>query len=224
MNDLRRTKRELIEELQQLRGRVVELQLPDADPGARRVRELLDQIPAILWTSDLELRLTWWRGGGIRELGLDAEAQLGVNIYDFYGTTNPEHPAIHAHCAALEGEARNFEVEVEVEGAPRQLRAHVEPLRTGGEIIRGVIGVALDITERIRAEADREKLIGELRGALDEVKTLSGLIPICMHCKSMRDDKGYWQQVDTFVRTHSQAQLSHGICPQCVEKLLAEQA
>ena len=223
MDDLRRTKKDLVAELQQLRGRIVELQVPDADPGAQRVRELLDQIPAILWTTDLGLRLTWWRGGGIVVLGLDAEAQLGVSAYDFYGTTSPEHPAVHAHRAALEGEARNFEVEVEVEGSQRWLRAHVEPLRTGSGIVRGVIGVALDITERIRAEADREKLIGELRGALDEVKTLSGLIPICMHCKSMRDDQGYWQQVDTFVRTHSEAQLSHGICPTCVQALLAEQ-
>ncbi len=223
MDDERRPKEELIRELKALRYRLVELQLPDADPGAQAVRELLDQIPAILWTVDLDLRLTWWRGGGIEVLGLDEEAQLGTSVPDFYGTTNAEHPAVHAHRAALEGEARDFEVQVRLDGRARWLRGHIEPLRGSGDVIRGAIGVALDITERVRAEADRERLIGELREALEKVRTLSGLIPICVHCKSMRDDRGYWQQVDTFVRTHSEAEFSHGICPECVEKLLPSQ-
>lgn len=215
-----RSRRELLDELRFLRGRVVELQLPDADPGAQRVRELLDQIPAIVWATDLDLRLTWWRGGGINVLGLDAEAQLGVSVYDFFGTTHPEHPAVHAHRAAVQGEPRDYDLRVEVDGRERWLRAHIEPLRGPGDVIRGAIGAALDITERVRAEAERERLILELQRAAERVKTLSGLIPICSHCKSMRDDKGYWQQVDAFVRDHSDAELSHGICPDCMKKLI----
>jgi PAS domain S-box-containing protein len=220
VEDDRRSREELLDELRTLRARVVELQLPDSNVGAQQLRELLDQIPAIIWTTDLELLLTWWRGGGIRVLGLDVRARLGVSVYDFYDTTNPEHPAIHAHRAAVQGEARGYEVEEEIDGRERCLRAHVEPLRGGGDVIRGTIGVALDITERLRAEAEREHLIEELRHAADRVKTLSGLIPICAHCKSMRDDKGYWQQVDAFVRDHSDAELSHGICPECVKRLI----
>jgi hypothetical protein len=52
------------------------------------------------------------------------------------------------------------------------------------------------------------------------VKVLSGLIPICAHCNAVRDDDGYWQQLDAFMREHSDARLSHGICPDCVRKLL----
>jgi len=212
-----------MDELRVLRGRVVELQLPDADPGAQRVRLLLDQIPAILWTCDLEMRLTWWRGGGINVLGLDAEAQLGTSVSDFFGTTNPEHPAVHAHRAALQGEPRDYDLRVEVEGRERWLRAHIEPLRGAGDVIRGAIGAALDITERVRAEADRERLIAELQRSADRVRKLSGLIPICSHCKSMRNDKGYWQQVEAFVREQYDAELSHGICPECVRKLIPSQ-
>lgn len=58
-----------------------------------------------------------------------------------------------------------------------------------------------------------------LERALKEVKTLSGLIPICSNCKKIRDDEGYWQQVETYVRNHSTADFSHGICPECYEKL-----
>ena len=220
MADDGRTREELLEELRVLRSRVVELQLPDADPGHQRVRELLDQIPAILWTTDLELRLTWWRGGGINVLGLDAEAQLGVTVTDFFATTNPESSSVHAHRAAVQGEARDFDVKVEVDGRERWLRAHIEPLRGPGDVIRGCIGAALDITERVHAERERERLIAELRRAAERVKTLTGLIPICAHCKSIRDDQGYWQQVDAFVREHSNAELSHGICPECVKKLI----
>lgn len=217
MQDERRSKAELIREVRELRMRVAELEL-EHGPGTLRMRQLLERIPALMWIVDLDLRLTWWRGRGIEVLGLDAEAMLGVSVYDFFQTANPEHPSIHAHRAALEGEPRAFELQL----GDRWWGAHVEPLHGDGEIIRGAVGVALEITERVRAEQERERLIRDLQDALDDVKTLRGLIPICMHCKSMRDDQGYWQQVDTFVRTHSHAELSHGICPECAEKLMPE--
>ena len=72
---------------------------------------------------------------------------------------------------------------------------------------------------RIKAEKDKEKLISELQKALKEVKTLSGLIPICSSCKKIRDDKGFWNQLELYIREHSEAEFSHGICPDCVEKL-----
>lgn len=65
----------------------------------------------------------------------------------------------------------------------------------------------------------REKLIGELQQALDQVKTLSGLLPMCSSCKKIRDDKGYWNQVEVYICEHSEAMVSHGICPECAQKL-----
>ena len=76
-----------------------------------------------------------------------------------------------------------------------------------------------DITERMRAEAEREKLIQELQRAISEVKTLSGLLPICASCKRVRDDGGYWNQIESYIRTRSGVQFSHGLCPECIEKL-----
>lgn len=70
--------------------------------------------------------------------------------------------------------------------------------------------------ERKAAEVDRERLIGELKQALAEVKTLSGLIPICARCKKVRDDRGFWSQVEAYVQRHSRATFSHGLCPDCV--------
>lgn len=62
-------------------------------------------------------------------------------------------------------------------------------------------------------------MIAELRKALAEVKQISGLLPICSSCKNIRDDKGYWQKVESYISDRSQAQFSHGLCPDCVEKL-----
>jgi DNA-binding response OmpR family regulator len=79
-----------------------------------------------------------------------------------------------------------------------------------------------DIIERKRAEAERDQLIQELRGALANVKSLSGLLPICAGCKKIRDDKGYWSQVESYVQKHSEAKFSHGMCPDCLKKWYPE--
>lgn len=76
-----------------------------------------------------------------------------------------------------------------------------------------------DITERNLAAAERERLISELQKALAEVKTLRGFIPICSNCKKIRDDEGYWQMVEQYIQKRSDAQFSHGICPECAHEL-----
>ncbi len=77
---------------------------------------------------------------------------------------------------------------------------------------------AKDISERKRAEEQREQLIRELREALGNVKELSGLLPICASCKKIRDDKGYWNQIEAYISKRSKAAFSHGLCPECVHK------
>ena len=70
--------------------------------------------------------------------------------------------------------------------------------------------------------ARRRALIQELQLALGEIKTLSGLLPICASCKKIRDDKGYWNQIEVFIRDHSDAEFSHGMCPDCITQLYPE--
>jgi len=84
------------------------------------------------------------------------------------------------------------------------------------------VAIRTEITERKKAEEDRERLIQELTGALAEVKTLSGLLPICASCKQVRDDKGYWNQIETYVSKHTAAKFSHGSCPSCTVKYYEE--
>jgi PAS domain S-box-containing protein len=92
------------------------------------------------------------------------------------------------------------------------------PLHTpSGKVL--LAGTAVDITERRRMEEEREKMVLELQGALAKVKTLSGLLPICASCKKIRNDKGYWNQIEGYIMEHSEATFSHGICPDCAQKL-----
>ena len=73
-----------------------------------------------------------------------------------------------------------------------------------------------EIQKRIRAEAERDRVIAELTQALAEVKTLRGLLPICANCKKIRDDNGFWNQLEIYLSNHTEVEFSHGLCPECV--------
>jgi PAS domain S-box-containing protein len=79
-----------------------------------------------------------------------------------------------------------------------------------------------DISERAAAEKERELLIRQLRSALAKVRTLSGLLPICAACRKIRDEQGFWQSLETYIRNHTEAEFSHGICPECRKHLYPE--
>ncbi len=74
----------------------------------------------------------------------------------------------------------------------------------------------------IRAERERDRLIEELRKVISEIKTLRTLLPICSSCKKIRNDEGYWQQIEAYISEHSHTKFSHGICPECLQKLYGD--
>ena len=97
--------------------------------------------------------------------------------------------------------------------------AVISPITDELGITTNFLAVKEDITERKQFEAEREKLITDLQTALADIKTLGGLIPICSSCKKIRDDKGYWNILEAYLMKHSDAQFTHGICPDCMAKL-----
>ncbi len=76
-----------------------------------------------------------------------------------------------------------------------------------------------ELTARVNTHIRLQKTISELERALNEIKTLKGMLPICSSCKKIRDDKGYWNQIETYIVAHSEAEFTHGICPECAKKL-----
>ena len=85
-----------------------------------------------------------------------------------------------------------------------------------------LFGVSMDITDRKKAEEQRERLVKELQAALTQVKQLRGMLPICANCKKIRDDGGYWNQIESYFKSHADVEFSHGLCPDCVEELYPE--
>jgi len=100
-----------------------------------------------------------------------------------------------------------------------EARGMPTPLVDGGMLWDGFL---LDVTERKQMEEERKILILKLQETLKEVKQLSGLLPICSHCKQIRDDNGYWNQIEGYISANSEAFFSHSICPDCAKKLYPE--
>jgi uncharacterized PurR-regulated membrane protein YhhQ (DUF165 family) len=104
-------------------------------------------------------------------------------------------------------------------GVEIQNRPILAILKQVAEIERELTLAQQEIERRKQAEKERDQVIKDLKKALSEVKTLRGFLPICANCKKIRDDQGYWNQIEAYLKKHSDAEFSHGICPDCVKKL-----
>ena len=115
------------------------------------------------------------------------------------------------------GETAVYEIQtVRPDYARRYLLATVSPLVSNDNGFGGSIGIFRDITDRKLAEREREKLIEEMKTALENVNTLDGLLAICAHCKKIRDGEGTWNQLEKYLTEHTDVKFTHGLCPDCV--------
>ncbi len=139
----------------------------------------------------------------------------------------PARPALGALGEKLAqiGGSSDARVEITLPGeGPRSLDLRASPLVDRLRKPAGRLLLIRDVTEGRKIEREREKLIGELREALADIRTLRGLLPICASCKKIRDDGGYWQNLEQYVTDHSEAQFSHSLCPDCMRKLYPDYA
>jgi len=95
----------------------------------------------------------------------------------------------------------------------------VSAIRDEDGALRYYLSMVIDITEQKHSEAERNKLIAEIQDAFSKVRRLSGLLPVCSSCKRIRDDSGYWKQLELYIQDNSEAEISHGICPECTKRL-----
>ncbi|MGC8660314.1 MAG: PAS domain-containing protein [Desulfomonilaceae bacterium] len=153
-------------------------------------------------------------------LGIGQDACVGQLCYRVvHGSDKP--PKFCPHALLLEDSGEHF-VEVCEQRLGGYFLVSVSPIPDSDGKPLGCVHIARDIGERKREAEEKDRLIRELQRALAEVKKLSGLIPICASCKKIRNDKGYWQQVDEYVSANSDAQFTHSICPDCSRRLYPE--
>lgn len=151
------------------------------------------------------------------------EEVIGRRIFDIFPHEEAEKRMTVVRRAFATGETIVFDVRVPMaREEDRYFITSVKPLKDATGKVCSVVCISKDITDRKRIERDREQLIQELTAALAKVKTLSGLLPICASCKKIRDDRGYWTQIECYIRDHSMADFSHGLCPDCVDGLYPE--
>lgn len=98
----------------------------------------------------------------------------------------------------------------------------ISPIRDHTGRIIGASKIARDITAEREAMLAQNALIERLQNALAEIKTLRGLLPVCMHCKKIRDDHGFWQQMEAYFHAHTNVEFSHGLCPECLDQHYAD--
>ena len=188
-----------------------------------RFRALIENSSDAVVLTDSKGILMYCTPSLVRLLGYTEEESLGRNAFEF---VHSEDHALtkNARAELLRSRGKTITIQTRVrhkDGSWRWAESVCMNLldKPG---VQAIVANFRDITERKEAEEEREKLIRELQSALAQVTTLSGLLPICAWCKKIRDDEGYWQDVEGYLRKHSQVDFSHGICPDCVAKYRAE--
>ncbi len=155
-----------------------------------------------------------------RNLGYSREELLRMSPRDIDTTEAAKNVSANIRNIMQKGEHQFESEQITKDG--RMISVDISARAIDFEGQKAIIAVCRDITERKKAEEEREKLINELKDALAKVKTLSGMLPICASCKKIRDDKGYWNQIEVYIRDHSQADFTHGLCPECAKKAYEE--
>jgi len=185
----------------------------------QRYRSLFDRIPIGLYQTTSQGQIIDANPAFVKMLGYpDRMSLFAINAADTY--VNSEGRTQWQSIMGREGVILNYQKELRrYNGAIVWVSENSRAVRDKEGHVLFYEGSFQDITERKQIEEEREKLIRELQEALAKVKKLSGLLPICASCKKIRDDKGYWNQIESYVRDHSEAEFSHGICPECMKKL-----
>jgi PAS domain S-box-containing protein len=154
--------------------------------------------------------------------GREPEEVIGRRIWDLFAPEEAKKRMKVVQQAFATRQAIVFDVRVPTAAGDTFYITSVKPILDPGGRVTSVVCMSKNITERKKVEAEREELIRRLQTALQEIHTLSGLLPICAHCKRIRDGHGHWTQIEQYIRSHSQADFTHGVCPDCSRDFFPE--
>jgi PAS domain S-box-containing protein len=187
---------------------------------------IVDSMGEAVIGTDRAGNITSWNASAERLYGFLAEEAIGRAIE----LVVP--PDLHQETRRMlegldqDGPLAEFETTFRLrrDGTKVSVSSAISAVRDANREVIGAAILAVDITERKQAEEERKKMIKELNETLSQVRSLRGLLPICASCKKIRDEKGDWQALETYISGHSQAEFSHSICPSCAQRLYPEYA
>jgi hypothetical protein len=224
-DDVRRSARDLDRLVHELEVHQVELELQneellrsreEIEGAAREYAELYDFAPVGFFTLDDEGTIQRTNITGATLLGVERSQLVGGRFERFVAAGfGPAFKVFLGQVFASEA-TEPCELGLRTVANPELFVRLEALLAEDGQECRLAV---MDISSRRGAEEAREALVRDLQAALEQVTQLSGILPICASCKKIRDDQGYWSQVESYVEQHSEAVFSHALCPGCLETL-----
>ena len=196
----------------------------DMKKERNRAQRYLDIAGAIFLVVDHDQKISLINKLGCQIIGYEAKDIIGKNWFETFVPESIRDQKKESFRKLMDSSGGTFEYSespiIINSREERMISWNSTVLRNGKAV--GILSYGQDITERKRAEEALEEEHRRLQKALDDVRTLRGIVPICASCKKIRDDRGYWNQVEKYVSEHSEAEFSHGICPECLKKLYPE--
>jgi PAS domain S-box-containing protein len=174
-------------------------------------RCLVEQAPIMIWRSNITAKCDYFNDRWLRFRGRSMDQEIGDGWADGVHEGDLER-CLRTYLEAFQ-RREVFEMEYRLQrydGEYRWVFDRGAPYRSPRGEFAGYIGSCIDITEKVEAQEALQ------RAREAELRNLRGLLPICVRCKRIRNDKGYWQQVEVYISEHSEADFSHGICPSCL--------
>ena len=178
--------------------------------------QLLDAANDSIFVRDLDGNIIYLNEAAGKMLGRNRDDLIGTNIRDLVTPENAVLVDQRIQEVLQKGEITFESAVISKDKKVRMVEVHARIIESEGNKL--ILDVSRDVTKRKKAEEERERSIRELQTALAEVKTLSGLLPICAWCKNLRDESGYWESVENFINKRTLADFSHSICPDCEAK------
>lgn len=147
----------------------------------------------------------------LSDIIVDKDYEKGAEYYDVFGKSVLLPNGLHAS-GWYPG----------LGGSKKYIIFDAAPVYNADNELTAVVETLQDITRRKRLEEEKDQLVSDLREAYDSIKKLRGLIPICSTCKKIRDDRGYWNKLESYIEKHSEAEFTHSMCPACEERFYLE--
>jgi PAS domain S-box-containing protein len=187
------------------------------------VYDAIDSTVGGIIITDTQGKITYVNPSFLRMFGYrDKSEVIGMNAALLFPGDEIRHFAdVEAVIDVSDGATEEFTVQTK-DGEMCFVEVSSSVVRNSSGKIDGRMASFVDITRRKQLELEQQTLIQKLQDALEKIKTLRGLIPICAACKNIRDDQGFWHHVEEYISKRSDAKFSHGVCPDCMKKIYPE--